>query len=100
MQDLSPLARESIWVTSQAGGNRQSSNELAQTAPGSSPVDPEVPSRSQSDPHVDIGAMLPVGTDGKPQASGQSGAWRPGAPAWGPVTQPDVLRLITRPGQS
>ena len=92
MQDLSSLAKDSMWVSSQAGGNRQSSNELAMTAAGSPPVDPEVPADHLSDPHVSATSDLPVGTSGKPQASGQSGAYKPGPPRWKPTTVPDVIR--------
>lgn len=81
MQDLSNLAKDSMWVTSQAGGNMQSSNSKAMTAPGSRPVDPLPDRDSQDDPTVDLGAPTPVGGDGKPQAKGES--WSPpGPPRW------------------
>ena len=93
MQDLSGLAKNSMWVTSQAGGNMTSSSAEAFTAPGSEPVDP-VPDRDkQGDPHVDLAEPMPPATSGKPQAASQvSARWSPGAPAWGPVTVPDVVR--------
>ncbi len=54
MQDLSnePAVKSSMWPTSQSAGNRMSSSEDAMTAPGSPPVDPELPSGKQSDPQV------------------------------------------------
>jgi hypothetical protein len=54
VEDLSHLASSSLAVSSMAGGNRQSSNAEADTAPGSSPVDPELPSGKQSDPTIDM----------------------------------------------
>jgi hypothetical protein len=90
--DLSHLALDSMWATSQAGGNRQSSSSQAYTAAGSPPVDPEVPKQLMADPHVSTTSNLPLDTDGKPQASSQAGAWKPAAPQWGPTTVPDVLR--------
>ena len=52
MQDLSSMAKNGPWITSQAGGNMMSSNEQAMTAPGSLPADP-LPDRSeQGDPKV------------------------------------------------
>jgi hypothetical protein len=91
MKDLSPLAKNSMWPTSQSGGNRMCSNSEAMTAPGSSPVDPEIPSAQQSDPSVTIPAPMPSGTSGKPQASKQD-SYHPARPAWGATTIPDVIR--------
>jgi hypothetical protein len=89
--DLSGLAEDSMWCTSQAGGNMQSSAKLAMTAPGSEPVDP-VPDRSQQgDPHVDLGTPMATGTDGKPQARMQE-SYTPSPVRWGPVTVPEVIR--------
>lgn len=67
MKDLSNLARDSMTVTSQAGGNMSSSNEQAMTAPGSEPVDPLPDREHQGDPKLDIGPEMAVGTDGKRQ---------------------------------
>jgi hypothetical protein len=89
VKDLSHLADDSMWVTSQAGGNMQSSNRLAMTAPGSQPVDP-VPDRTQQgDPHIELEAKRPPGQDGKPQPSK---SYTPNPARWGPVTVPDVVR--------
>lgn len=89
--DLSQLAENSIWPTSQAGGNMQSSGRQAMTAPGSPPVDP-VPDRTeQGDPGISLGAEMPTGTDGKPQASGQA-SYTPAPVKWMPTTVPRVIR--------
>lgn len=91
MQDLSGLAKESIWVTSQAGGNMVSSNRLAQTAPGSQPVDRLDDRAVQSDPTIPLGDQMETGTSGKPQASRQ-GPYTPTPARWGPTTRPKVVR--------
>jgi hypothetical protein len=91
-QDLSGLARDSMWVTSQAAGNRQSKPDNAMTAPGSSPVDRELPEDQMADPTVETGPVRPVGSDGKPRASATTGDWRPGPVAWSKTTTPDVVR--------
>ena len=54
MQDLSPLAKNGPWATSQAGGNMTSSNEQAMTAPGTPPVDPLPDREHQGDPTVTL----------------------------------------------
>jgi hypothetical protein len=54
MQDLSHLAANSMTVTSQAGGNMQSSNEQAMTAPGSDPVDPLPDRTKQGNPTLQV----------------------------------------------
>jgi hypothetical protein len=87
--DLSGLAKDSMWVTSQAGGNMVSSNDGAHTAPGSQPVDKLTDRDVQSDPHVELPPPTPPGTDGKPKAH----TWtKPGPPAWTPVSHPDPVR--------
>jgi hypothetical protein len=60
MRDLSHLAADSMWVTSQSAGNMTSSNEQALTAPGSRPVDP-LPA-DMGDPKVDVPAVKPPTT--------------------------------------
>ena len=63
MEDLSHLAQNGPWITSQAGGNMVSSNEQAMTAPGSKPTDPLPDRTDQGDPTVNFsGPVLPVGT--------------------------------------
>jgi hypothetical protein len=90
MEDLSALAADSMWVTSQAGGNMVSSNEGAHTAPGSQPVDKLTDRDVQSDPHVELPPRTPPGTNGKPKARGTD---RPsGRAAWGKTTTPNVVR--------
>ena len=61
MKDLSSLAAGSLTVSSMAAGNMVSSNEHAQTAPGSRPVDPLPDRTDQGDPALDVGAARPVG---------------------------------------
>lgn len=91
MQDLSQLAENSMWATSQAGGNMQSSSRQAMTAPGAPPVDP-VPDRSeQGDPVIELGTPMKTGTSGKPPASGLT-SYTPGPAKWSPTTVPQVVR--------
>jgi hypothetical protein len=52
MQNLSGLAVNSMWVTSQEGGNLVHDNSGAMTAPGSRPVTPMPPVADQPDPTV------------------------------------------------
>jgi hypothetical protein len=91
-QDLSSLAKDSMWPTSQAGGNMQSDADTAMTAPGSEPVDPLPDRDHQGDPHVEVPASsMPPGTDGKARAA--SGDFTPPPrPAWGKTTRPAVAR--------
>lgn len=91
VRDLSHLAKNSMWPSSQAGGNMVSDNDEAMTAPGSQPVDKLTDRDVQSDPTVEVGPAQAPGDDGKPQARTQSWA-KPGEPKWGPVTVPDVVR--------
>ena len=93
-QDLSgmPLARSSMWPTSQAAGNMTSSARNAMTAPGSPPVDPLPPASEQGDPDVQYsGPEIPAGTSGKPQASKQAGPPQNRA-AWTKTSTPGVTR--------
>jgi hypothetical protein len=96
MQDLSSLAKDSMWVTSQAGGNMLASSEKAMTAPGSQPVDnlDDHQSAVHEDPTVEDSnaEQITPGTSGKPQASGQQGSHARSRAAWGPVTVPEVVR--------
>jgi hypothetical protein len=90
VQDISDLAIDSMWCTSQAAGNRQSLPDKAMTAPGSDPVDRELKTEDMADPHVNYsGGDIPVGTSGKPQPAPPSA---PGPPRWGKTTVPDVVR--------
>jgi hypothetical protein len=90
MQDLSTLADGSMWPTSQAAGNRQSTPNRAMTAPGSSPVDRELPPDQMADPEVEVGPAIPVSTTGKPPA--KAGGMNSSPPAWTKTTTPDVVR--------
>jgi hypothetical protein len=79
MQDLSNLAKNGPWITSQAGGNMMSSTEQAMTAPGSHPADPLPDRDEQGDPKVSYsGPQLPVGTP--PPRIGHS--YSPSALSW------------------
>lgn len=96
MQDLSSLLPvdpvTALTPTSQAAGNMMSSNEAAMTAPGGLPVDPLPPSKDQGSVKVDVsGPPVRTGTSGKPRAAATQ-AYRPGTPAWGKTTTPDVIR--------
>lgn len=62
MQDLSHLAANGPWVTSQAGGNMVSSNDQAMTGPGSEPVDPLPDREHQGEPKVTFTQSVPLGT--------------------------------------
>jgi hypothetical protein len=82
VEDLSSLAKDSMWITSQAAGNMMSSNEKAMAAPGSRPVDPLPDRDNQVDPTVDVPKQTQPGDDGKTQAKGED--WSPpGPPKWG-----------------
>jgi hypothetical protein len=91
MIDLSKLAEDSMWPTSQAGGNMTSNNRGAMTAPGSPPVDPLIDRAKQGDPTVKLGAQMKTGTSGKPQASEQA-HYAPQQARWVPTTIPQVIR--------
>ena len=65
MRDLSSLATDSMWVTSQEGGNLVHDNSGAMTAPGSRPVTPLPPVSEQPDPHVDMGTPIAVGAQAR-----------------------------------
>jgi hypothetical protein len=79
MIDLSHLARNGPWVTSQAGGNMTSSNMEALTAPGSPPSDPLPDRTSQGDPVVSASDTVPVGT---PPSRITTGGYAPSPPVW------------------
>ena len=92
-KDLSdmPLAKTSLWPTSQAAGNMTSTSEQAMTAPGSPPVDPLPDRDHQGDPSVKLGAEMATGTSGKPQASRET-SYTPAPARWRRTTVPDVVR--------
>ena len=96
VQDLSNLAADSIWVTSQEAGNMVSGRPGAMSAPGSQPVTPLPPAKDQGTPHVDVGPQSKPGNDGKPKARTTAG--KPGLPepAWKHTTAPDVIRDSSR----
>ena len=84
MRDLSSLARDSMWVTSQEGGNLVHDNSPAMTAPGTDPATPLPAAENQANPHVDIGAERPVGTPPTRHASDHS--YSPSTAAWKVIT--------------
>jgi hypothetical protein len=96
VQDLSSLAKDSLWVTSQEGGNMMSGRPGAMSAPGSEPVTPLPPTKDQGVPHVDMGPQQKPGDDGKPAARTTAGKPDLPPPAWKPTTTPDVVRDTTR----
>lgn len=83
--------------TSQEGGNQQSSNEQAMTAPGSQPVDILKDRSVQVDPRIEASNKAPIAPsdDGKPQARDEDG-YAPARPAWGRTTVPSVARKAMR----
>jgi hypothetical protein len=91
VQDISHLAKDSMWVTSQEGGNMMSGRPAAMSAPGSQPVTPLPPAKDQGTPQVQDspGPSVQPGTDGKPKART---TWNPGPPAWDKTTVPEVIR--------
>lgn len=52
MEDLSDLAKNSMWVTSEEAGNMMSGRHAAMSAPGSDPVTPLPPAKDQGEPKV------------------------------------------------
>jgi hypothetical protein len=52
VQDLSSMAANGPWITSQAAGNMQSSNQQAMSGPGTQPVDPLPDRTHQGNPTV------------------------------------------------
>ena len=88
-QDLSSLAKDSIWPSSQAAGNMTSSSREAMTAPGSSPVDPIPDRNKQGDPSILLGPQMPVSDDGKPQPDV---SYTPNPVRWGKTTVPRIVR--------
>ena len=52
MQSLSHLATNSMWITSQEGGNLVHDNSGAMTAPGTEPVTPMPAAERMPDPTV------------------------------------------------
>lgn len=62
MRDLSSMTRDSMWITSQEGGNMIFDNSGAMTAPGTDPVTP-VPKEvsAHPDPRAGVSATITVG---------------------------------------
>jgi hypothetical protein len=101
MQDLSKVVFGSdpisaLVPTSQEGGNMRASNELAMTAPGSTPVDVMQPAGEyfHNDPTVSTSnaSVITPASDGKPQASSQASGYSPPPPAWKATGTPNVVR--------
>jgi hypothetical protein len=82
MEDLSHLATDSMWPTSQEAGNMMSDRPAAMSAPGSPPVTPLPPAKDQGRPTVTVPPATRPGDDGKPQASGQIDTTPAPRPAW------------------
>lgn len=55
MRDLSKLAKNALAVSSMEGGNQQTDNDDAMTAPGSMPVNRLADRDVQVDPQLDTG---------------------------------------------
>lgn len=94
MQDLSSLAKDSMWVTSQEAGNMMSGRPGAMSAPGSQPVTPLPPAKDQGVPSVENspGAQPGPGDDGKPKARTTAGKPALPEPSWSKTTTPEVVR--------
>ena len=84
MRDLSNLAANAMWVTSQEAGNLVHDNSPAMTAPGSQPATPLPAVEDYADPHVDLGAQRPVGTAPERHASDHS--FSPAPDTWKVIT--------------
>ena len=96
MRDLSALAKDSMWITSQEGGNMVHDNTGAYSSPGSEPVTPIPPPDKQPDPTVTFsGDELPVGT---PPRRADDTSYTPSPAVWGPVddSQPDPSTIWWR----
>lgn len=61
MEDLSSLAENSMWPSSQAAGNMMSGRKVAMSAPGTQPVDPLPPAKDQGEPVVESISYDPAG---------------------------------------
>ena len=81
MQDLSQLAKNSMWVSSQEAGNMMSGRPAAMSAPGSDPTTPLPPAKDQGTPevHDSPGPHINPGDNGKKKPGHD---WSPGRPAW------------------
>ena len=80
MRDLSALASDSMWVTSQEGGNLVHDNSGAMTAPGGRAVTPLPPAEDQPDPHVDVTNAGAVGVPSRHPRPGTS--YTPSSVTW------------------
>lgn len=81
MRDLSSLAEDSMWVTSQEGGNMIHDNTGAFSAPGTEPVTPMPDVQHMPDPHVTpAGERLPTGTPPRRMTE-----YSPSPVRWGPA---------------
>jgi hypothetical protein len=89
VEDLSRLADDSMWCTSQGGGNVTTVRPAAMSAPGSAPVNPRL-GEDERPPHVAPSPEIPVSFTGKPEPA--AGAPDPAAPAWKPAGSPGVTR--------
>jgi hypothetical protein len=96
-KDLSNLLPQdpisALSPTSQEGGNQQSSNEDAMTAPGSQPVDVLKDRDVQVDPKIEASnkRQIEPTDDGKPLTTEQIG-YQARKAAWQPPVPPSVKR--------
>jgi hypothetical protein len=93
IRDISDLAKDSLSVTSQHGGNQVWANN-AHTAPGGASGDLGNGLNQAvvvDAPTIEMQAEIEPGTDGKPKAREGTG-YAPGAPDWGKTTVPNVVR--------
>lgn len=81
MRDLSDLAKDAMWVTSQEGGGLVHDNTPAFSAPGTEPATPMPDKAEMANPTVTpAGERLPTGTPPR-----RIEAYTPSAAKWGPV---------------
>jgi hypothetical protein len=74
-EDLSARAEDSMWPTSQGGGNMRSSNKRAMTAPGGMSVTPMPSIGVQEDPEVEMIDCDPRQLEHEGASSGSPGRW-------------------------
>ena len=94
IRDISDLAKDSLAVTSQHGGNQVWAN-TAMTAPGGASGDLGNDLNEAvvvGPPSIEMQSQIAPGTDGKPRARSGQGTPSPSPPDWGKTTIPDVVR--------
>jgi hypothetical protein len=94
IRDISSLAKDSLAVTSQHGGNQVWSSANAHTAPGGASGnlgDGVGDAVVVPPPVIEEQPQIAPGTDGKPKAR-NSTSYSPGKPDWGKTTVPETVR--------